>query len=66
MRAGEFGPIVGLLQRVSHRVAGEVTGAERSADIIGSPETDRRTQEPEACTLAPGCGVWTALKARSG
>lgn len=59
-------PFVGLLQRVSHSVTGEVTGAERSVGITGSSETDWRTQEPGACRLNAGCRVWSSVKALRG
>lgn len=50
---------MGLLQSLFHGITGEVTGAQRSADVIRSPETDQMTQGPEeACMLNPGCGVW--------
>lgn len=50
---------MGLLQSVFHGITGEVAGAERSADVIRSPETDSMTQGPEslhAQSWLPGVG----------
>lgn len=54
MPAGEFRSLWACSRAIS---TGKVAGAERSADVIRSPETDPMTQGPETCVLNPG-QVW--------